>query len=176
VVFTLRLTRARLRTFSIEPVSGRIGVASTWREPVDVSAFQIDPDITIARTIKPAGTIPSSDLVVVDLRVDFGRAAPDGCHRVVESVPSGLIPVGVLRGWVDPETGESPVDVTYPDSQVGQHVIFCAEKSALRDRALLRYVARTITVGTYRWEPAIVESRTAPDRAAVVPSSTVRIR
>ncbi|HEX2469914.1 MAG TPA: Ig-like domain-containing protein [Candidatus Limnocylindrales bacterium] len=175
-VFTLRLTRARLRTFSIEPVSGRIGVASTWREPVDVSAFQIDPDITIARTIKPAGTIPSSDLVVVDLRVDFGRAAPDGCHRVVESVPSGLIPVGVLRGWVDPETGESPVDVTYPDSQVGQHVIFCAEKSALRDRALLRYVARTITVGTYRWEPAIVESRTAPDRAAVVPSSTVRIR
>ena len=111
----------------------------------------------------------------MDLVVTFGPQAPEGCHRVTDLLPSGVVAVGVLGGVEDPETGESPTDVTYPMEQAGQRVVFCAER-ATPWGGRLRYVARVITTGTYRWEPAIVESRTAPDRAAVTPAIEVEIR
>ena len=40
----------------------------------------------------------------------------------------------------------------------------------------LRYYARVISTGAYRWEPAIAESRAAADRATVVPARNVTIR
>ena len=175
-VLVLRLSKARLDTLSIEPGTGRIGVTAVWREPVRAAAFEVDPDVKITRTIRPAGTIPSTDLVVVDLLVEFGRQAPKSCHRVVELVPSGLVPVGALRGWVDPESGEPVVGVTYPDAQIGQRVLFCAENLERQRTVRLRYVARIITVGTYRWEPAIAESLTDPDRAALTRQGSIRIR
>jgi hypothetical protein len=172
----LTLTKPQLASFSIEPAAGTIGVASSWREAVDAGSFAKDPDVTIVRTVKPSGTVKSSDLVTVDLAVTFGPKAAAGCHRVTELVPSGLVPVGVLRGALDEDTGEPVVDVTYPEEQAGQRVVFCADAGPDRPNVHLRYVARVITVGTYEWEPTIVESRSASDQAAIVPSGEVTIR
>jgi len=126
--------------------------------------------------VSPSGTVDASKLVVVDLKVTFGNKAPAGCHRVTELVPSGLVPVTVLREAIDPETGEAVPGVSYPEEQAGQRVVFCAEASRDKPVVRLRYVARVITVGRYLWEPTIVESRSGPDRAAIVPSSEITIR
>ena len=165
------------RGFSIEPVDGRIGVTTTWREPIDIGAIKKDPDIKVARTVRPSGTIGQGSLVVVDLRVSFGSHAPLGCHRVVDLVPSGLVPITRLRVSYDPDN-EEPVrtEVVYPEAQAGQSVVFCAEPTTRKRNVTLRYVARVISIGTYRWEPTLVESRTDPDRAAVVRAASVRIR
>ena len=106
----------------------------------------------------------------------FGPKAAAGCHRVTELVPSGLVPVGVLRGFLDEETGEPVTGITYPEEQTGQRVVFCADAGPEQANVHLRYVARVITVGTYAWEPTIVESRSAADAAAIVPSGEVTIR
>ncbi|MGH2475377.1 MAG: hypothetical protein ACRDIL_08920, partial [Candidatus Limnocylindrales bacterium] len=172
--FRLRLTAAQLATLSIEPVSGRVGVTSSWREPVRADSVRGDPDLTITRTVSPSGTIPAGALVTVDLMVEFGAQAPTGCYRVTDQVPSGLVSVGLLQGWTDPETGEMPTGVTYPQEQVGQRVVFCADRSERTGLVLLRYVARVITTGTYRWESAILESRTAAGSGAIVPETVVR--
>jgi alpha-2-macroglobulin len=175
--FQLLLTTAMRRGFSIEPVDGRIGVTTTWREPIDIGAIKKDPDIKVARTVRPSGTIGQGSLVVVDLRVSFGSHAPLGCHRVVDLVPSGLVPITRLRVSYDPDN-EEPVrtEVVYPEAQAGQSVVFCAEPTTRKRNVTLRYVARVISIGTYRWEPTLVESRTDPDRAAVVRAASVRIR
>ena len=131
--------------------------------------------MTIVRNVNPSRTLKSSDLVTVDLTVTFGPKAAAGCHRVTELVPSGLVPVGVLRGFVDEETGEPVTDITYPEEQAGQRVVFCADAGP-KPSVHLRYVARVITVGTYAWEPTIVESRSAADEAAIVPLGEVTIR
>ena len=95
---------------------------------------------------------------------------------MTEFVPSGLVPVGNLAGWVDEETGEVPPGTaTFPYAQVGQRVYFCAETSPSGHVARLSYVARVVTSGTYTWEPALVESRTGPDRAALSDGSVVTI-
>jgi hypothetical protein len=174
--FHLTLTKAQLATFSVERLEGEIGVSSSWQEPVKASSFEKDPDVKIQRSVKPSGTVGGGDLVVVDLRVTFGPKAAKGCHMVTELVPSGLVPVSVLHGLVDPDTGEFQTDVAYPEEQIGQRVVFCAGFDPARPTVRLRYVARVITVGTYAWEPTIAESRSSADRAATVPAAEITIR
>ncbi len=172
--FRLNVTKGQLATLTIEPVGGAIGVTSTWREAINASSFEKDPDVKVSRSMSPADP-RSSVLVTVDLVVKFSQNAAAGCHRLTDLVPSGLVPVSVLRELIDPETGEPIQGITYPEEQAGQRVVFCADKGQNLSTHL-RYVARVITVGTYAWEPAIVESRTGPGRAAVTPSSSVTIR
>lgn len=175
--FTMTVTATQLASLDVEPLTGSIGVTTDWREPVKASAFRKDPDITIRRKVSPAGTIGSDDLVVVDLRVRFGPKAPGGCHLVTDLVPSGLVPVGNVEGWrVAEEDGQPPQGYTFPFEQAGQRVSFCAEVTKQSRVADLRYVARVISPGRYIWEPAMVESRTRADRAALTSRITIRIR
>ena len=174
--FTMDLTAPQLRTLRVEPVTGPVGVAARWREPVKPSAFKKDPDITISRSVTPSGTVGSGDLVTVRLRVRFGPQAPDGCSEVTELVPSGLVPVGGLADSPYFDDSDVPDGVTLPYAQVAQRVSFCAEKTKRDRTADLRYVARVITAGTYAWEPALVESKTSAGRAALTPTTTVHIR
>ena len=175
--FRILVPRAQRAGFSVEPIDGRLGVTTTWQEPIDAAAIPSASDITMSRSITPRGVIDDSALVAVDLRVTFGPHAPNGCHRVVDLVPSGLVPISALRGYIDPETGEEVASsVVSPDSQSGQRVVFCAEPTPRSRTTTLRYLARVISIGTYRWEPAIAASRTQAGDAAVVPEMVVRIR
>ena len=175
-IFRSLVTKALRPGFSIEPISGRIGVTTTWREAVDAASITQDPDIEIARTVRPTGTIGQGSLVRVELPVTFGPQAPQACHRVVDLVPSGLVPIASPPYSIDPDSGEERRNTAAPESVVGQRVVFCVTPSARSRTVTLRYYARVISVGTYRWEPALVESRSVADRASVVPARTVRIR
>jgi hypothetical protein len=173
----LRLTPAQAATFAIEPLEGRVGVTTTRHDAVGSDEVEADPDLAITRATDPARSrIAASDLVTVDITIEFGPQAPAGCHLVTDLVPSGLTPVGVLDGWVDPETGEPVRGITYPMEQVGQRVTFCAEPEDGERVAHLRYVARVIAAGTYTWEPTVVASRTDAERATMTAPSTIDIR
>ncbi len=175
--FQLSLTHEQLGSLAIEQINGQVGVTTTWREPVKPSAFAKDPDLKISRRITPSGTIATSALVTVDLTVTLGPRAPNGCHLVTDFVPSGLVPVGNLQRVVDQdEESPAPRGVEYPYSQIGQRVSFCADKSTNKGVAHLRYFARVVTAGTYTWEPAVVESRTQANRAALTGQTVVTIR
>ena len=175
--FHISVTHAQLGSLTIEPVSGQIGVTTRWQETVKPSAFGNDPDITISRRMTPSGKIGAANLVTVDLTVRIGSKAPTGCHLVTDLVPSGLVPVGNLEGWGDPEAeDQARRDATYPYAQIGQRISFCAEKSKRNSVIHLRYFARVVTSGTYTWEPAIVESRASTGHAALTKASVVTIR
>ena len=175
--FQLSLSHAEFGSLTIESTKGQIGVTTSWRETVAPSAFSKDPDLTIKRTISPSGTIGTAALVRVDLTVTLGAKAPSGCHLVTDIAPSGLVPVGNLQGWVDPNDDRpAPKNVQYPFAQVGQRVSFCASRGKGATTVRLRYFARVVTGGTYTWEPAVVESRSRSGRAALTTMKEVTIR
>jgi len=175
--YQLSLTAAQRSGLRIETLAGVIGMTATWRESVGTSAIKTDPDIRIQRTRTPAAVVDASDLVRVDLVVRFGSKAPTGCHQVTELVPSGLIALGATARWsYGPDEADEPPGVVGPFAVVGQRVTFCAEPTRKDRTVRLRYYARVITPGRYVWEPAVVESRTAPDRAAMTKEVAVRIR
>jgi uncharacterized protein YfaS (alpha-2-macroglobulin family) len=115
----------------------------------------------------------------VDLTVTFGASAPAGCHQVTDILPSGLVPVGALEGREDPSDDDEPASsggVVRPYAESGQRVFFCAEVPSQGRSVVLRTFARVVTTGTYAWEPAVAESRTDPDRAAMTGPTTIVIQ
>jgi hypothetical protein len=177
--FQLTLTAAQRSGLRIETLAGAIGLTTTWREAVDSSTIKRDPDISIERSRTPAAVVDASDLVRVDFVVRFGSKAPNGCHQVTELVPSGLIALGATASWAykeEEEQANAGLALVRPFAVVGQRVMFCAEPTTRERTVNLRYYARVITPGRYVWEPAVVESRTAPDRAAITEEVAVRIR
>jgi hypothetical protein len=172
----LVLTPAQVAELRIEPVDGSIGVATSWREPMEAGDFETDPDLTIVRTVTPSGRIGSDQLVQVNLQVTFGPRAPDDCHQVTDLVPSGLVAVGDVAAWLDPDNEEPQTDIVAPYFQGNQIVRFCAGPGSTSRVIDLRYYARVITPGSYAWEPAVIDSRSVPGGADLTPAATIEIR
>ncbi len=172
------LTAAQRAHLALEQLSGATGVTTTWRELVGAANLMRDPDVSISRSVTPIGAIDSDDLVQIDLIVSFRATAATGCHQVTDLLPSGMVPLGSTSGWVDPETVEpsKSAGIVLPYGQAGQRVYFCAERPAGAGSANLRYFARVVTPGSYVWEPAMVDSRTAPNRAALTPEMRIEVR
>jgi hypothetical protein len=176
--FELTLTAAQRASLKLETLTGAVGVTTSWREPIAAASFEADPDITMSRSITPGKVIGSADLVRVDLTVKFGSKAPKGCHQVIDLLPSGLVAVGSLAAWIDPDSEQQAPEpgTAMPYAQTGQRVFFCAEPYGKAGRITLRYYARVVTPGTFVWEPAVLESKSGPNRAAITPQVEISIR
>jgi hypothetical protein len=151
--FSLTLTPAQVATFTARPAAGRVGVAVSWDAPVDPATLVQDPSLALVRTVTPAGTLRSDQLVEVTLHATFGPQAVDGCYLATDVLPSGLAPLG----------------------ESGQRVAFCLSPRPDRT-ATVTYRARVVTPGTYTWEPAILQSARAPESLALTPTIQVEIR
>jgi alpha-2-macroglobulin len=170
------VTATQLAGLTIERLDGEVAVTTTWREPVAASALTPDPDVSITRRVSPIGPITAGDLVRVDIVVAFGPHATADCHMVTDHVPSGLVPVGNVAAWIDPNAEAALPDAGAPYAQGDQLVRWCAAPASEDQTIELRYFARVITPGTYVWQPAVVSASTAMDRASVTAETRIQIR
>ena len=172
----LTVTAAQLASLSIERLDGAIAVVTSWREPLAVADVAPDPDVSIRRTISPPGAIRSGDLVRVDIAVTFSAQATSGCYEVTDHVPSGLVAVGSVAAWIDPDAEAALPDASLPYDQADQLVQWCAAPTPEDRTVELRYFARVITPGTYTWQPAVVNAERATDVASVTAEARIEIR
>jgi hypothetical protein len=164
---TIALTASQRPGLVLEPVGGRVAVAADWREPVVTTGVGTVADLTLSRTL-PSEPVATTELVVVDLALKAGRMAPTAsCYEVVELVPSGLAAVTLTPWDPDPE-------LITPSNITGQRVTFCAPIGP-SGTARMRYAARVIGAGDFRWEPAIAQLPGAPEAAAITSAGTVTI-
>ncbi|HEU0236693.1 MAG TPA: Ig-like domain-containing protein [Candidatus Limnocylindrales bacterium] len=167
---TLALTPAQRADLVVERLSGAVGIAITARTPISIADVARDPDLSLTRTVANR-VLPTDELVIVDLAATFtGAALRSSCYEVEEVVPSGLVPVA---------TGSVRAIGSYigPSSIVGQRVTFCVPfgVAGAGPTARMRYVARVVNAGAFRWEPAILHLGSPDDGAAVAPGETIRI-
>jgi hypothetical protein len=168
--FTVALTAAQRATLRLEPLTGRVGMAASWSEPVDLATLTADPALALTRTVTPAGTIGPDALVVVELMPTFGTQAAPGGYEVVDLVPSGLAPVARTDGWVGEDGTIGPYRI------VGQEVDFSVGNDPHGiPTAKLRYLARIVTPGDYAWEPASIRLAAAPQDGAFTSPTRVTV-
>lgn len=166
--FTLILTADQRATFALEPIVGDLGVVTTWTSsdaPVPASST-----VTVSRTVTPVDGATDSQLVRVRITVTFGAQSAPGCYRLVDLTPSGLAAISWPWDWDDdpPASNEQ-----WPQAVDGQRVSWCASPSD--DSHVYAYVARVVSPGTYRWEPAVVQFELSPDLGAATPETTYTI-
>ncbi len=171
------VTAPQLTSLAIERLAGSIGVTTDWREPVKASTIERDPGHHRHPLGAPERRVGSGDLVIVSLKVRFGTA---GTARLPPRHRARAVGPGrgrrASRASRTDDSEEPPAGFTFPFDQTAQRVSFCADNETKDHVADLRYVARVVTPGTYTWEPAVVESRTSTNHAALTGSDTVTIR
>lgn len=165
---TLVLTPSQRVGLRLEPLAGELAVATTWT--ASGGGLPSDPTMSVTRTINPAGSASDTQLVKVTLTVTFGAQAPGGCYRLTDLLPSGLSPVVASAGW----SGEEAPTVIRPYDIEGQRVSWCV--SPADTSHVYGYSARVVTPGTYTWEPAVVQSETAPTVGSSTALTTYTIR
>jgi hypothetical protein len=117
----------------------------------------------------------------VSLTVAIGSREENTCWVVTELVPSGLVPV-THGPWSDEEADEdeseegapAPV-IEAPWRVIGQRVDFCLRVDPEIPVHTLRYVARVVTPGTYRWEETVLQSALDPAAGTVLPATSITI-
>ncbi len=178
---TLTFTAAQRATFVLEPLRGRVAVAASWQVPLDATAVQRDPSLTLARSVSPSGALSGSDVVQVTLRATFGPQAVDGPYQVIDLLPSGLAPVTRYAAW--PSGGDSVAATSSPEEPViwpyaveGQRVLFSISPTTKQRSFTLRYLARVVTAGSYAWEPAIIQAVAASQSVNLTAGGMVEIR
>ena len=166
---TIRLIAEQRAGFTIETLTGHVGIAVSWRDPVDVASIHPDADLGLART-PPPDPVRADRLVTVGLSATFAAGAvTSGCYEVVEVVPSGLAPIEGRYGSGDQST-------IWPSAIVGQRVTWCIANDPKHPGTThLRYMARVVNEGSFRWEPAIMQLEGAPEAIALTGSASVRI-
>lgn len=171
--WSVALTEGQRAGFRLETLAGAIAVVASWTAVPTAGDLPSGGLVTIARTVTPADDAPTTGLVKVSLRIVFGAKAPTGCWEVTDRAPSGLAPVAAVPGWSDdeavPRSGYAPVDVS------GQKIAWCIDP-AIRRSWELTYAARVVSAGTFTWEPAVIQSVTAPGVGATTPASSYTIR
>src|SRR5205814_4754882 len=121
----------------------------------------------------PVDGAPADKLVLVHLTVSFASNLPAGCYAVTDLLPSGLAPVVNVPGWA--EDPDVPRDPEAPYAADGQRVFWCVDPT-LHRTVNLAYAARVVTPGSYRWEPAVIQSVTSPGLGAATAASIYTIR
>ncbi|MEO5704994.1 MAG: Ig-like domain-containing protein [Candidatus Limnocylindrales bacterium] len=167
--YSLVLTRAQRASLALERLAGELGVVTTYT--ATDAPLPSDSTVTVKRTVTPAGGSPSDGLVRVQFEITFGPAVTGGCYRLTDILPSGLAPVAATGGSSD---SEEPATLIYPYESDGQRVSWCVEPS--ERSAKYGYAARVVSPGTYRWEPAVLQSEAAPSVGSSTAATTYVIR
>ena len=172
--FVLRLVESQRRALSLEPLVGRVGLATSWQVPLRRESVARDASLDLVRTYTPSPTIPDDAMVEVRLTATFGPQVVAGCYEVSDLAPSGLAPMEYYQAWSSPD---SPAASYVPPYAIeGQRVSFCVGPSKTARTVKMRYFARIVTAGTYTWEPAVIRSAMAAESINRTTSREVTIR
>jgi hypothetical protein len=90
--FPLRLVESQRRTLSLEPLVGRVGLATSWQVPLRRESVARDANLELVRTYTPSPTIPGDAMVEVRLTATFGPQVVAGCDRVPDGQHALLRP------------------------------------------------------------------------------------
>ncbi len=180
----LVLSSAQLASATLTPVSGSVLVTTSWEAPLDPSSLDGSAVTTFRRTTSSLGsgeidglTFAADDVVYVEFNVVLGPDADQGCWRVTDLVPSGLAPIAERPSWwEEDEEGGALDEADGPWRIEGQRVDFCVQVDPQVDLHHLRYLARVVTPGTYRWEPAVIQSSIVPEHGRTLPAVEIVIR
>jgi uncharacterized protein YfaS (alpha-2-macroglobulin family) len=166
------LTPAQAQRASVAPVSGTVLAVQTWAAPLQPSSLGAPSGVSVTRRVSPTGDLPSDGLLVVTYDVALDPSARSAGWRLVDCVPSGLAPIRYFGAFTDTEAATEFVS---PSTIDGQCIAFSVGWDPKRGDYQLRYVARVVSPGRYRWEPAVLQSLLDPASGLTVPQTTITV-
>jgi len=163
--YSLTLSSDELKTIKFNNIKGEINLASFYERSKNPEELSKNNEISLSRKylVNNVSTnyFNEGDVVLVRLDPDILSSAIDGQYQVIDYLPSGLKPItriyesGLSRG-----TDCNPV--WYPSKIIDNTVYFNIYKGFnstqyCSDRTI-NYYARVVSKGSYRANPAVIQS------------------
>lgn len=157
--YRLVLADDELKTLRIKNVDGKVGLVSHYDTPTSPQDIAKDSSIHVARSYSVNGkattTFTDGDMVKVTLTPSYDGGAFKGGYQITDYLPSGLRPVTKYNAV----RLSAPYDcVIWPSVVYDQRVSFYDWNPRFAKCSSVHYYARVISKGTYRAEPAIIQS------------------
>lgn len=176
-VFRLELSSDELKALRFENVNGNVGLVSFFNRATDPNQLEKDDSIGVTRRYlvnnNPANEFNEGDLVKVELSSSFKseRALP-GLYQITDHLPSGLR--AVTKFNVQPlQAGKC---ISYPSMVEDQKVTFLDWNPKSTYCPNIYYYARVVSKGTYKAEPALIQSTKNLESLNVSSANQVNIR
>jgi hypothetical protein len=155
----LNLSPQELSSFELLEITGKLGISAQYEEASSPELIKKDSNLLITRKYfvdgKETKEFHEGDWVTIELELKFGSNALDGAYQIVDYVPSGLRPIDLelarSYGYIGQSYDNGMREIN------DQKVTFIRYKYPNSDR-IINYYARVVTKGTYKAEPAIVQS------------------
>ncbi len=167
---TRLFTTQEMKQFRAIAVQGPLVAVFTRRVPKKPTVV---PEVHLTRSFRlssPTSTPwTEGDTITVTLTPTWDKQAQDGCYVVRDRVPSGLAPVQTIGFDIWPEAGHS-----YPVSLENNEISFITCKGYSNPAII--YQTRVVSRGTYKAEPASLQSMDAPSVTALSEEATIAIR
>ncbi len=153
------LNPTELASLDIKNVDGRVGVVSHYEVALSPDAIQRDSSISVTRKYRVNGkettTFKDGDVVRIEITPSFNSKSLPGGYQITDFLPSGLRPVTKFN-TIPVETLRECV--VYPSVVHDQRISFYAWNPIGVRCPSLSYYARVVTKGTFRADPAIIQS------------------
>ena len=159
--FALTLSPQELASFELSDVKGNLGVVASYEQQSSPESIVKDSNLKINRDYEKNNQSPyagvsvnefeEGDLILVRLVPWFSGNALSGPYQIVDYLPSGLRPVDQESGMYN-SSYDSRV---YPAEINDQKVTFVIDKNV---NLPVYYYARVVSKGTYKAEPALLQS------------------
>jgi len=150
-------------SLSFVSVTGDVDISIRYTDPFIIDSKECDSNIAIGREYLVNGDsntyFSEDDIVEVRLYPSFSAQALAGEYQITDALPSGLSPISKIMY-------ESDCNYRYPydvDGQLVKYKINKNWKSKYCGGTYIKYYARVKNRGTYKAEPAIIQSFSNPD-------------
>ncbi len=153
--FALTLSPQELAAFELSNVKGKLGIVASFEESSTPASIAKDRNLTLSRSYQVNGVVTKQftdgDLVLIQLVPQFNVSSLSGPYQIVDYLPSGL-------RAADQEAVQAFDNYSarvYPSEINDQKVTFVVDKAT---NSPIYYYARVVSKGTYKAEPAILQS------------------
>jgi alpha-2-macroglobulin len=153
--FTLTLSPQDLTSLELSNITGRLGIVASYEQQSSPESISKDENLSLSRSYEVNGGVTKEfnegDSVLIRLTPRFSENALNGYYQIIDYLPSGLRPI-------DQESRKyySSYDSRiYPTEIKDQKVTFLIDKNVTMP---IYYYARVVSKGTYKAEPALLQS------------------
>lgn len=161
----LTLPYSELQSIKFSNIEGDIALVSFYERTKDPQELTKNPELSLTRTYlvngRPTNSLNEGDVVLVRLDPKIAQSAIDGRYQVIDYLPSGLKPITQLyRQGLSGGTECDPV--WYPSIVENNTVYFNIwegfNSSPHCSNRTLNYYARVVSKGSYKGNPALIQS------------------
>jgi len=178
----IELSKEKLASLRFSDVQGRVGAAVIYDAVTRPQDVKTDGAIGLSRVYKvngqPTTQFKEGDLVRIDLVPTFNLSAFPGEYQLVDYLPSGLRAVTKLQTTpYNPSENEYyGRDYTLYPSEIDDQKITFVIYNSPKYPASYHYYARVVSQGTYKAEPALLQSLESLDSINLSSEQTVTVR